>query len=166
MCRAFLPEYVDKNGERKVYGRFNQAAVSINLPRLAIQSKGREDRFYKLLDQALELTKESLLFQHNQLKGVKAKQAPILYQSGAIARMDAEDTIDELLLNGYSSISIGYVGLYNAMMSLYGQSFFESEELMEKAEEVMQYMKDFAEKCKNETTIGFSLYSTPRMLGL
>lgn len=106
------------------------------------------------------------MFRHNKLKGVKAKQAPILYQSGATARLDPEDTIDHLLYGGYSSISIGYVGLYNAMKSLYGQSFFDTDELMEKAEDVMKHMRAYAEKCKNETNIGFSLYSTPKVLGL
>lgn len=133
----------------------------MNLPRLAIQSKGNEEDFFKLLDKTLDLTRDSLLFRHNGLKGVVAKQAPILYQSGAVARLEAEDTIDHLLYGGYSSISIGYVGMYNAMMSLYGESFFDSDELMKKAEVVMQYMKDYAEKTRQETNIGFSLYSTP-----
>ena len=134
---------------------------SINLVRCAILSKGNEEEFYKNLQHALDLTFKSLMLRHEMLKGVKAKQNPIMFVEGAIARLNPEDTIDELLTKEHSSISIGYVGLHNAMISLYGKSYYESEELMEKGKKIIQYMRDFCDIKKQETNIGFSLYSSP-----
>lgn len=158
-CRSFLPS-LEKDGESYMYG-FNQGVVSINLPRLAIEAKGNEDKFYELLDQYLDMTKEALLIRHNQLKGVKAKQAPVLYQYGAIARLDAEDTIEQLLYKDRSTISIGYVGVYNALNALYGESFDTNVNMVDKGIKMVQYMKDYCQRIKDKTNIGFSLYSTP-----
>ena len=160
-CRSFLGTFRNNEGELVTHGRFNQGVVSINLPRLAIQSNGDETKFYELLQKSLELCKETLMIRHNMLKTVKAKQCPILYTEGAVSRLNPEDSIEPLLLNGYSSISIGYVGLHNAMVALYGQSYFENEELMKKGKAMLQYLRDYCEKQKKLTTIGFSLYSTP-----
>ena len=101
------------------------------------------------------------MIRHNKLKTVKAKQAPILYQYGAIARLDAEDTIESLLYKNRSTISVGYVGLHNALVALYGKSFDTEETMIEKGKEILQYLRNFCEKQKEETNIGFSLYSTP-----
>ncbi|WP_039240983.1 anaerobic ribonucleoside-triphosphate reductase [Clostridium botulinum] len=160
-CRSFLSTYKDENGHIKTDGRFNQGVCSINLVRIAIQSKGDENKFFELLHNALDLTKEALMFRHSMLKGIKAKQAPILYMNGAVARLNPEDTIDKLLYNNYSSISIGYVGLHNCMVALYGKSYYESEEMLEKGTKIMQCLRAYCDKAKEETTIGFSLYSTP-----
>ena len=160
-CRSFIPELYDENGKRVVGGGFNQGVCSINLVRLAIQSNHDEKKFYELLDEALLLTKEALMIRHNKLKTVKAKQAPILYQYGAIARLNAEDTIESLLYKNRSTISVGYVGLHNALVALYGKSFDTEETMIEKGKEILQYLRNFCEKQKEETNIGFSLYSTP-----
>ena len=94
------------------------------------------------------------------LKGIKAKQCPILYTEGAVARLDPEETIDKLLYGGFSSISIGYVGLYNAMIALYGKAY-DTEGMMDKGKAILQYLRNYCDKLKKETNIGFSLYSTP-----
>lgn len=159
-CRSFLSTYKDKDGNIITHSRFNQGVCSINLPRLAIQSNGDEKKFYKLLDEALELTRQVLMIRHNMLRTVKAKQSPILYMEGAVARLKPDDSIEPLLLNGFSSISIGYVGLHNAMVALYGKSYYEND-MLKKGENILQYIKDYCNKQKEITTIGFSLYSTP-----
>lgn len=160
-CRSFLATYKDENGNIITHSRFNQGVCSINLPRLAIESNHDEKKFYKLLDDALELTRQVLMIRHDMLRTVKAKQCPILYMDGAVARLNPEDSIEPLLLNGFSSISIGYVGLHNCMVALYGKSYYENEQLMNKGKAILQYIRDYCEKQKKKTTIGFSLYSTP-----
>lgn len=162
-CRSYLSL---QNLDTESDGGFNQGVCSINLVRCAILAKGNEKEFYKQLDRALDLSYESLMLRHKMLKGVKAKQNPILFCEGAFARLDPEETIDKLLTKDHSSISIGYVGLHNAMVALYGKSYFESEKLMDKGLKIIQYMRDYCDRKKEETNIGFSLYSTPEMLGL
>ena len=161
MCRSFLST---QNLDTQSNGGFNQGVTSINLVRCAIMSKGNETEFYRILDHALQLSFESLMLRHKMLKGTKAKQNPILFVEGAIARLDPEDVIDELLTKDHSSISIGYVGLHNAMVALYGKSYYESEELLQKGLNIIQYIRDFCDKKKEETNLGFSLYSTPKTL--
>jgi ribonucleoside-triphosphate reductase len=160
-CRSFLGTYRDKDGNIITHSRFNQGVCSINLPRLAIESNHDEKKFYELLDEALELTRQVLMIRHNILRTVKAKQSPILYMDGGVARLNAEDSIEPLLLDGFSSISIGYVGLHNCMIALYGNSYYENEQLMKKGKAILQYLKDYCDEQKRKTTIGFSLYSTP-----
>ena len=161
-CRSFLGSYKDKNGNYVINGRFNQGVCSINLVRLAIMSDHNEDKFFKLLQEALEDTKEVLMIRHNMLRTVKAKQAPILYCEGAVARLNPEDSIEPLLYNGYSSISIGYVGLHNCLMALYGKGLDSFDEnIIKKGQKIMQYLRDYCDTQKKETNIGFSLYSTP-----
>lgn len=162
MCRSFLGLYIDENGNIKNNGRFNWAVTSINLVRLAIQSNGDESIFFKLLDEALNDCRELIMIRYNILKKVKAKQSPILYMSGAIARLNAEDTIEPLLNNGYSSVSIGYVGLHNCLMALYGEGLKnQNPELIKKGAEIMQYIRNYCDTQKKETGIGFSMYGTP-----
>ena len=161
-CRSFLGSYKDKNGNYVINGRFNQGVCSINLVRLAIMSNHNENKFFELLQEALEDTKEVLMIRHNMLRTVKAKQAPILYCEGAVARLNPEDSIEPLLYNGYSSISIGYVGLHNCLMALYGKGLDSFDEnIIKKGQKIMQYLRDYCDTQKKETNIGFSLYSTP-----
>jgi anaerobic ribonucleoside-triphosphate reductase len=160
-CRSFIPELSDEDGNRVTGGGFNQGVCSINLVRLAIQSEGNVDKFYSLLDDSLELAKESLLLRHNSLKKVQAKQAPILYQYGAISRLAPEETIEKLLYKNRSTISIGYVGLHNALVALYGESYSDNTEMISKGQEILQYMRNYCDELKKSTNIGFSLYSTP-----
>ena len=161
-CRSFLGSYKDKNGNFIINGRFNQGVCSINLVRLAIMSEHNEDKFFELLQEALEDTKEVLMIRHNMLRKVKAKQAPILYCEGAVARLNPEDSIEPLLYNGYSSISVGYVGLHNCLMALYGKGLDSfDEDIIKKGQKIMQYLRDYCDTQKKETNIGFSLYSTP-----
>jgi anaerobic ribonucleoside-triphosphate reductase len=161
-CRSFLGKYIDENGNEKIHGRFNWGVTSINLVRLAIQSKGNEVKFYKLLDEALDDCKELIMIRYKILKKVKAKQSPILYMSGAIARLNAEDTIEPLLNNGYSSVSIGYVGLHNCLVALCGEGLEkQNPNLIQKGAEIMQYIRDYCDTQKKNTGIGFSMYGSP-----
>ena len=161
-CRSFLGSYKDKDGNFIINGRFNQGVCSINLVRLAIMSEHNENKFFELLQEALKDTKEVLMIRHNMLRKVKAKQAPILYCEGAVARLNPEDSIEPLLYNGYSSISVGYVGLHNCLVALYGKGLDSfDEDIIKKGQKIMQYLRDYCDTQKKETNIGFSLYSTP-----
>lgn len=160
-CRSFIPELSDENGNRVTGGAFNQGVCSINLVRLAILADHDESKFYKLLDKYLDMSREMLMIRHNALKEVKAKQAPILYQYGAIARLDPEDSIEPLLYKNRSTISIGYVGLHNALIALYGKSYDTDRDMIGKGKKILQHMRDYCDKLKEETNLGFSLYSTP-----
>ncbi|NWL88698.1 MULTISPECIES: anaerobic ribonucleoside-triphosphate reductase [unclassified Paenibacillus] len=160
-CRSFLGVY-EENGELLHDGRFNMGVVTANLPRIAIRAQGSEEKFYRLLDELLEACKEGLLYRIERLKGVKAKVAPILYMEGAAgSRLHAEDTIDHLLENGRASISLGYIGIHETMMALYGRSIFEDEVLRAKGLEIVKYLSRKTAEWKEETGYGFSLYSTP-----
>lgn len=159
-CRSFLGTYTDAEGNIITHSRFNQGVCSINLVRAAIKANKDEKKFYQIIDEELELARQVLMLRHNILKTVKAKQAPILYTEGAVSRLNLNDSIEPLLLNGFSSISIGYVGLHNAMVALYGKSYYE-DGMLEKGQQMLQYLRDYCERLKKETSIGFSLYSTP-----
>lgn len=158
-CRSFLPK-LEVNGKDYMYG-FNLGVCSVNLPRLAILADHSENKFYELLKEYLDMASEFLLIRRNMLVNVKAKQAPILYQYGAVARLDPEETIEKLLFKDRSTISLGYVGVHNALIALYGESFDTNRDMVEKGVKMVQFMKDYAQKKKDETNIGFSLYSTP-----
>ena len=137
-CRSFLGSYLDEEGNYKTAGRFNFGVISINLVRLAIKAKGNENLFFKSLYEALDDCKELLMIRYDILKNVKAKQAPILYMSGAIAKLKAEDTIEPLLNNGYASASIGYVGLHNCLTALYGKGLDDrTDETAKRASKIM-----------------------------
>lgn len=158
-CRSFLPK-LEVNGKDYMYG-FNLGVCSVNLPRLAILADHNEDKFYELLKEYLDMASEFLLIRRNMLVNVKAKQAPILYQYGAVARLDPEETIEKLLFKDRSTISLGYVGVHNALIALYGESLDTNRNMVEKGVKMVKFMKDYAQKKKDETNIGFSLYSTP-----
>ena len=159
-CRSFLAPWQDENGNYKFEGRFNQGVVSINLPQIGIIANGNEEKFWKLFDQRLELCKEAIMCRHKALLGTKSDVSPIHWQYGALARLKKGETIDKLLFGGYSSISLGYIGLYEVTKVMKGVSHTEPEGT-EFALKVMNYMKEKTEKWKQETNIGFALYGTP-----
>ena len=158
--RSFLIPWKDENGNYKFEGRFNQGLVSINLPQVAIVSEGDEKRFWELLDERLELCKEALMCRHYALVGTSADISPIHWRYGAIARLKPGEKIDKLLYGGYSTISLGYIGIYEMTKIMKGVSH-TLHEGHDFAIKVMQYMKDKILKWRKETNIGFSLYGTP-----
>ena len=147
-------------GEHKYYGRFNQGVVTINLPDVALSSNGDYDKFWKIFDERLELCHRALLCRHERLKGTVSDVAPILWQYGALARLKKGEVIDKLLFNGYSTISLGYAGLYECVKYMTGKSHTD-EEAKPFALQVMQHMNDACAKWKKESNIDFSLYGTP-----
>ena len=159
-CRSFLSPWKDENGNYKFEGRFNQGVVSINLPQIGIIANGNMDKFWKLLDERLELCFEALMCRHNALKGVKSDVSPVHWQYGAIARLEQGETIDKFLYGGYSSISLGYIGVYEVTKLMTGKSH-TSKEGKEFALKLMNYLRDTCERWKKETNIGFALYGTP-----
>ena len=159
-CRSFLSPWKDENGNYKFEGRFNQGVVSINLPQIAIIADGDEEKFWKLLEERLELCKEALMCRHYALLGTSSNISPIHWQYGAIARLKKGEKIDKLLYGGYSSISLGYIGIYEMTKLMKGVSHTEPEG-HDFALKVMKYLKDKTEQWKKETNIGFALYGTP-----
>ena len=158
MCRSFLSEWKDEQGKYKYEGRFNIGVVSLNLPQIAIVSKGDIDKFWSLLDLRLELCYEALMCKYNLLKGTKSDVSPIHWQHGALARLKKGETIDKLLNGGYATISLGYVGLYETVKLLTGKSHTEESTL---AKQILQVLRDKCDKWKKETGLGFGLYGTP-----
>ena len=156
-CRSFLSPWKDENGNYKFEGRFNQGVVSINLPQIGIIANGNEEKFWKLFDQRLELCKEAIMCRHKALLGTKSDVSPIHWQYGAIPRLQKGETIDKLLFGGYSSISLGYIGLYEVTKVMKGVSHTDPKGT-EFALRVMKYMKQKTEEWKKETNIGFALY--------
>ena len=159
-CRSFLSPWKDENGNYKFEGRFNQGVVSINLPQIGILAKGNEEVFWKLMDERLQLCFEALMCRHNALKGTLSDVSPIHWQYGAIARLDKGEKIDPLLYGGYSTMSLGYIGLYEVTKLMKGVSHTDpvGEEF---ALRVMNHMKEVTDRWRDETNIGFSLYGTP-----
>lgn len=159
-CRSHLSPYKTEDGEYKWYGRFNQGVVSLNLPQIGITAKGDMNLFWDMLDQRLELCKEALLARHNMLLGTLSDVSPIHWQHGAIARLEKGEKIDKLLKNGYSTLSLGYVGVYEMVQAVLGVSH-TTEEGEKFALAVMNHMNEACQKWKEETGLGFSLYGTP-----
>jgi len=159
-CRSFLAPWKDENGNYKFEGRFNQGVVSINLPQIGILSEGDEDKFWKLLEERLELCKEALMCRHYSLLGTSADVSPIHWRYGAIARLEKGEKIDKLLKNGYSSISLGYIGVYEATKSVKGVSH-TTKEGREFGLKIMETLNDAVKRWKEETGLGFALYGTP-----
>lgn len=159
-CRSFLTPYVDKDGKPKYYGRFNQGVVTINLVDVACSSGKDEQKFWKILDERLELCYKALMCRHNRLMGTRSDAAPILWQNGALARLGKGEVIDELLMNGYSTISLGYAGLYECTYYMKGCSHTK-EGGKEFALELMKRLNDACKKWKEKEHIDFSLYGTP-----
>ena len=159
-CRSFLTPYVDENGKPKYYGRFNQGVVTINLPDVALSSGGNMEKFWKIFDERLELCHRALMCRHERLKGTLSDAAPILWQYGALARLKKGEPIDKLLYGGYSTISLGYAGLYECCKYMTGKSHTDPA-AKPFALNVMQHMNDACTKWKNQHNIDFSLYGTP-----
>ncbi len=159
-CRSFLTPYVDENGKPKYYGRFNQGVVTINLVDVALSSQGDMEEFWKIFDERLDLCYRALLYRHNRLKGTLSDAAPILWQYGALARLKKGEPIDKLLYGGYSTISLGYAGLYECVKYMTGKSHTDAE-AKPFALSVMQHMNDKCKEWKAKHNIDFSLYGTP-----
>ena len=159
-CRSFLTPYVDENGKPKYYGRFNQGVVTINLVDAALSSGGDKEKFWKLFDERLELCHRALRCRHDRLCGTLSDAAPILWQYGAIARLKKGEKIDKLLYGGYSTISLGYAGLYECVKYMTGSSHTDAE-AKPFALAVMQKMNDKCKEWKEEENIDYSLYGTP-----
>ena len=159
-CRSFLTPYVDENGKPKYYGRFNQGVVTINLVDVALSSEGDFEKFWKIFDERLELCHKALMCRHNRLKGTLSDAAPILWQYGALARLNKGEPIDKLLYGGYSTISLGDAGLYECCQSMTGRSHTDPA-AKPFALSVMQHMNDACKGWKAQHNIDFSLYGTP-----
>nr|DAJ39248.1 MAG TPA: anaerobic ribonucleoside triphosphate reductase [Caudoviricetes sp.] len=159
-CRSFLMPYYDKDGNPKFYGRFNQGVVTLNLPDIALSSGGDIDKFWEIFDERLSLCYRALMIRHNSLKGVKSDVAPILWQHGAIARLKPGETIDKFLYNDYSSISLGYAGLYECIHYMAGKSQLDKAG-HDFGIQVMQHLNNACDEWKRQTRIGFSLYGSP-----
>ncbi len=159
-CRSALSPWKDENGNYKFYGRFNQGVVTINLIDVALSSGGDMKKFWQIFDERLNLCYEALMCRHNRLKGTLSDAAPILWQHGAIARLKPGEKIDKLLYGGYSTISLGYAGLYECTKYMTGKSHTDPD-ATPFAIKVMEKMNDACNKWKKETNIGFSIYGTP-----
>ncbi len=159
-CRSFLTPYVDENGKPKYYGRFNQGVVTINLVDVALSSGKDIAKFWKIFDERLELCYQALLCRHERLRGTLSDAAPVLWQYGALARLAPGEPIDKLLYGGYSTISLGYAGLYECVKYMTGCSHTDPD-AKPFALQVMQHMNDACKGWKAKHNIDFSLYGTP-----
>ena len=159
-CRSNLSPLKDENGNYKLYGRFNKGVVTLNLPDIALSSGGNTEKFWKIFDERLDLCYRALMCRHNRLKGTLSDVAPILWQHGACARLQKGEPIDKLLYGGYSTISLGYAGLYECVKYMTGKSHTDPE-ATPFAIKVMEYMNKACNKWKAETGIGFGIYGTP-----
>lgn len=160
-CRSFLAPWKDENGEYKFYGRFNQGVVTLNLVDVALSSEGDVDKFWEIMEERTELCHRALLCRHKLLEGTLSDVAPILWQHGAFARLKKGEKIDKLLHNGYSSISLGYAGLYECVKYMTGESHISTKVGHDFGIEIMKFLKDKCEQWNDEHYIGFSLYGTP-----
>ena len=159
-CRSFLTPYVDENGQPKYYGRFNQGVVTVNLPDIALSSGGNIEKFWRIFDERMELCHRALLCRHERLKGTLSDAAPILWQYGACARLKKGEPIDKLLYGGYSTISLGYAGLYECVKYMTGKSHTDPA-ATPFALEIMNALNAACKKWKAQHNIDFSLYGTP-----
>lgn len=163
-CRSHLSPWQDENGNYKWYGRFNQGVVSLNLPQIGIIANGDMETFWEILTERLDLCKEALLTRHEMLLGTPSDVSPIHWQHGALGRLKKGEVIDKLLKNGYSTLSLGYVGLCELSYAMLGVSH-TSPEGEKFALEVMNFIKDKCDSWKKETGLGFGLYGTPKVAG-
>lgn len=159
-CRSFLTPYLDENGKAKFYGRFNQGVVSINLVDVGLSAMKDKTAFWKILDERLELCHKALRVRHQNLKGTISNVSPIHWQYGAIARLQKGEKIDKLLENGYSTISLGYAGLYECCMAMFGKSHTDPD-VKPFALSVMQHLNDKCAEWKAKEHLGYSVYGTP-----
>ncbi len=159
-CRSFLTPYVDENGKPKYYGRFNQGVVTVNLVDIGLSAKKDMVNFWKIFDERMELCHRALRCRHERLKGTLSDAAPILWQYGALARLKKNEPIDELLYGGYSTLSLGYAGLWECVYSLNGKKLTEPEG-KELGLEIMRKLNEYCAKWKEAEHIDYSLYGTP-----
>ena len=160
-CRSFLTPYVDpETGKPKYYGRFNQGVVTLNLVDVALSSGGNKEKFWRIFDERLDLCYRALMCRHNRLKGTLSDAAPILWQHGALARLEKGETIDKLLYGGYSTISLGYAGLYECVKYMTGKSHTDPE-ATPFALDVMNHLNEATNRWKQKENIDFSIYGTP-----
>ena len=159
-CRSALNPWQDENGNYRFYGRFNQGVVTLNLVDIALSSGGDHDKFWQIFEDRLDLCYRALMCRHNRLKGTLSDSAPILWQYGALARLKKGEVIDKLLYGGYSTISLGYAGLYECVKYMTGLSH-TAPEATDFAIKVMQKLNDACAEWKNKTSIAFSVYGTP-----
>ena len=159
-CRSFLTPYVDENGKPKYYGRFNQGVVTVNLVDIGLSANRDMNKFWKIFDERMELCHRALQCRHERLTGTLSDAAPILWQYGALARLKKGETIDKLLHGGYSTLSLGYAGLWECVYSLNGKKLTEKEG-KELGLEIMQKLNDYCAKWKKEENIDYSIYGTP-----
>lgn len=160
-CRSFLTPYVDENNKPKYWGRFNQGVVTINLPDIAFSSEGDFDKFWEIFEERTELCHKALKLRHERLKGTPSDVAPILWQYGALARLEKGETIDKLLHGGYSTISLGYAGLYECVKYMTGHSHTDGDIGEKFGLEVMQALNDKCNQWKDEENIDYSIYGSP-----
>lgn len=160
-CRSFLTPYIDENGQPKYYGRFNQGVVTINLPDIALSSGGDMETFWKLFDARTELCHKALQLRHQRLESTPSDVAPILWQYGAISRLQKGETIDKLLHNGYSTISLGYAGLYECVKYMTGISHTDGDVGEAFGLKVMKALNDKCQEWKEAEHIDYSLYGSP-----
>jgi ribonucleoside-triphosphate reductase len=167
VCRSFLPAYKE-NGKYITDGRNNLGVVTLNIPRIAIESEGNKDEFWQIFDQKMQIVHDALMFRVNTLKKVKAKNAPILYQYGATGkRLDKEEPVFDIFKNGRASVSIGYIGLYETAARFYGGSWEDNKEAKDFTLNIMKRLAFWRDEWKVETNLGFSIYATPKFtLGL
>ncbi|MFM1602550.1 anaerobic ribonucleoside-triphosphate reductase [Helcococcus ovis] len=158
-CRSFLSPWKDKDGNYQFDGRFNMGVVSLNLPQIAILSNQNEEKFFEILEKRLELAKRALLLRYELLKGATSDVSPIHWQYGAIARLKKGEKIDAYLENGYATISLGYIGVYEATKLITGKS--HTKEGKDFALKVVTKLREACDKWKKETKLGFALYGTP-----
>ncbi|MBR2715863.1 MAG: anaerobic ribonucleoside-triphosphate reductase [Ruminococcus sp.] len=159
-CRSALTPWKNEKGEYQFYGRFNQGVVTLNLVDIALSSSKDMDKFWKIFDERLELCYRALMCRHNRLKGTLSDAAPILWQDGAIARLEKGEPIDKLLYGGYSTISLGYAGLCECVRYMTGKSHTDPS-VTDFAIDIMKYMNKACNRWKDETSIGFGIYGTP-----
>ena len=159
-CRSFLTPYVDENGKPKYYGRFNQGVVTVNLVDIGLSAGGDIDKFWEIFDERLELCHKALRCRHERLRGTVSDVAPILWQYGALARLKKGETIDKLLYGGYSTISLGYAGLWECVYSMIGKKLTEPEG-EEFGLQIMRKLNEYTAKWKEAENIDYSLYGTP-----
>lgn len=159
-CRSMLSPWKDENGDYKYWGRFNMGVVTLNIPYVALSSKGDKEVFWKKFDEALELVHKALLVRYNRLKGTTSDYAPILWQHGALSRLKPGETIDKLLVGGYATISLGYAGLYEAVRYMTGKSHTDPE-VTPFALDIMKRMNEKCKEWKEKEHLGYAIYGTP-----
>ena len=159
-CRSFLTPYIDENGKPKYYGRFNQGVVTVNLVDIGLSAEKDLDKFWKIFDERMELCHKALRCRHERLKGTLSDAAPILWQYGAISRLKKGEPIDKLLYGGYSTISLGYAGLWECVYSLIEKKLTE-EEGKQLGLQIMRKLNEYCAKWKKEENIDYSIYGTP-----